>query len=306
MRNSSLTFKFCILLTIITLLIAGSSYSTFRNIYYDQLKAQGRNIADNMQAFGIWVAQYGRIWVTDSQSSFLSHLSTHSVENGDIELYSKNPVLAQREFSEVVESLPINAKFRMTSHNYMNPSNRPDKFESKALSIVRSQNLREYDRVVGDVYRYVQTVYHEKSCIVCHGDPEDAPADVTSRYGITQGFGFKEGDVAGIISVRIPMKPLMNSVFKYFGVKEFALVLAAFLVMIFFMRYFIIKPILRLTTVSEKISIGEDVDLRAGSIPETTNNELDQLTLSINRLYMSIQVAVKSAKKKQQQLFEDE
>ena len=46
-----------------------------------------------------------------------------------VNFYSKNPALAQREFSEVVEHSASPAKFRLTSHNVMNPNNKPDVFE---------------------------------------------------------------------------------------------------------------------------------------------------------------------------------
>lgn len=298
MRNLSLTSKFFFLFLLILLLIGGASYSVLRNIYYDQLKDQGRNIADNVQAFGTWVASYGRVWVKDNDKSFLGHLAVTSAEdtNVNVDFYAKNPALAQREYSEIVESLPVKAKFRMTSHNFMNPVNVPDNFEANALKKVRAEKLEEYDDVINGTYRYARTVIHKATCIKCHGDPENAPADVTNKYGTKNGFGFKEGDVAGIISVRIPTKPLFDSVQTFFGYKEIVLIITAFLVAAFFVRIQVINPIVRLTLASDQISTGKNINLHTSTIHETTGNEIDQLALSINRLRTTVRVAIKRIK----------
>jgi signal transduction histidine kinase/CheY-like chemotaxis protein len=42
------------------------------------------------------------------------------------------------------------------------------------------------------------------SCLQCHGDPSDAPAALTERYGSTAGFGYRAGDLAGLDLVAIP------------------------------------------------------------------------------------------------------
>ena len=98
-------------------------------------------VADNVDAFGSWVSQYGRVWVRDDNKSYLGQVTLVSAPDAaggpaaaDVwHFYSKNPALAQREFSEVVEKSASPAKFRVTSHNFMNPVNKPDAFEAKAL-----------------------------------------------------------------------------------------------------------------------------------------------------------------------------
>lgn len=295
MRHISLTIRFAILLFLILLLVGSSSFLVVRNVYFEQLRSQGRNIADNVEAFGTWVARYGRVWVREDNDSFLGHMEVSSLQNRDhvINFYSKNPALAQREFSEIVQSLPIRAKFRMTSHNYMNPANRPDSFEENALDVVRSQGLDEYENIVGNTYRYAKTVYHKAGCIKCHGHPDNAPEDVKSRYGTHAGFGFKEGDVAGVISVSIPTRPLTTIIFRYFGIPEIGLIVLAVLISALFVRRHVIVPILRLTEAADAISVGKNVDLGVGRIPETTRHEIDRLALAVNRLNVTVQSAVR-------------
>src|ERR1700737_3749081 len=147
--NRSITVQFTIVFVIALLLVIGSFYLVLDNVYRTELKSQAETVADNVDAFGSWVSQYGRVWVKDDNKSFLGQVTLVSAPDGSgaaptdmWHFYSKNPALAQREFSEVVEKSASPAKFRMTSHNFMNPINKPDAFEAKALDKIRSGRLK--------------------------------------------------------------------------------------------------------------------------------------------------------------------
>jgi hypothetical protein len=155
--NRSITTQFTIVFIVALLLVVGSFYLVLESVYHSQLTAQAETVADNVDAFGSWVSQYGRVWVRDNDKSYLGQVtlisapepgqSTASVDGAAPPLwhfYSKNPALAQREFSEVVEKSASPAKFRVTSHNFMNPVNKPDAFEGKALDAIRSKHLADY------------------------------------------------------------------------------------------------------------------------------------------------------------------
>ena len=93
-------------------------------------------------------------------------------------------------------------------------------------------------------------VKHKASCSACHGDPASAPADVIIRYGSQRGFGFKEGDLAGVISVTMPMSTFTQAVVPFLGWREILLVIAAFIIAIFFLQYSVLRPIKALTKAS--------------------------------------------------------
>jgi PAS domain S-box-containing protein len=48
-------------------------------------------------------------------------------------------------------------------------------------------------------------VYFHASCLHCHGDPKEAPGALLDRYGSTRGFWRKNGEIAGIMAVGIPV-----------------------------------------------------------------------------------------------------
>jgi len=306
LRKLSLTTQFALVFLIALGLVGAASWLILDRIYMNQLKSQAETVADNVDAFGNWVAQYGRVWVKDNDKSYLGHLPAFQNEDTTgaapkmtpVNFYSKNPALAQREFSEVVEHSASPAKFRLTSHNVMNPNNRPDGFEEGALRRIREQGLPEYFELTPTGFRYARTVHHKASCNACHGEPGAAPNDVKVRYGTQNGFGFKEGEVAGIISVRLPARSFWDVALNVVGIWQLLMILAAFVIAMLFMHYAVVRRLKRLTEATQQISLGKPGELQAANINPRSRNELDQLALATERLRVSINMAIQRLTKR--------
>jgi len=306
LRKLSLTAQFALVFLIALGLVGAASWLILERVYMNQLKSQAETVADNVDAFGSWVAQYGRVWVKDNDKSYLGHMPVFQNEDmtgtapklTPVNFYSKNPALAQREFSEVVEHSASPAKFRLTSHNVMNPNNKPDAFEAGALKQIREGKLPEYFDLTPNGFRYARAVHHKASCIACHGDANAAPNDVKVRYGTENGFGFKEGDVAGIISVRLPARSFWDVALNVVGVWQLVMILAAFVIAMVFMQFAVVKRLKRLTEATQQISLGKPGELRTGKIDPKSHNELDQLALATERLRISINMAIQRLTKR--------
>lgn len=311
--NRSITTQFTIVFIVALLLIVGSFYLVLESVYHSQLKSQAETVADNVDAFGSWVSQYGRVWVRDDDRSYLGQVTLVSAPDPAApgaapgapapspalwHFYSKNPALAQREFSEVVEKSASPAKFRVTSHNFMNPVNKPDAFEAKALDAIRSKHLAEYYETLPDTFRYARTLYVKASCLSCHASAENAPADVKVRYGTERGFGFREGEVAGIISVRLPTRSFWSVATGVIGPLQIALLLAAFLVAVVFIQFAVVRPVRRLTAAAGRISVGEQADLGVSAISRKSGNEIHQLILATERLRASLMLAIQRSSRR--------
>jgi HAMP domain-containing protein len=306
LRRLSLTAQFALVFLIALGLVGAASWLILERVYINQLKSQAETVADNVDAFGLWVAQYGRVWVKDNDKSYLGHMPV--LQNEDttgsapkltpVSFYSKNPALAQREFSEVVEQSQSPAKFRLTSHNVMNPNNKPDVFESGALKRIREEKLSEYFELSPGGFRYARAVHHKASCIACHGDANAAPNDVKVRYGTQNGFGFKENDVAGIISVRLPARSFWDVALNVVGIWQLVMILAAFVIAMVFMQFAVVKRLKRLTDATQQISLGKPGELSAAKIDPKSHNELDQLALATERLRISINMAIQRLTKR--------
>jgi hypothetical protein len=306
--NRSITTQFTIVFVVVLLLIVGSFYLVLDSVYRSELKSQAETVADNVDAFGSWVSQYGRVWVRDDNKSFLGQVTlvtapdaagTTAPGPGDVwHFYSKNPALAQREFSEVVEKSASPAKFRVTSHNFMNPVNKPDAFEAKALDRIRANHLAEYYEMAPDSFRFARTLYVKASCLPCHASAENAPADVKTRYGTERGFGFKEGEVAGIISVRLPARTFWKVTADVVGPLQIGLLVSAFVVAVLFIQFAVVRPIKRVTRAAERISVGQQADLGAAGLKRTSANEMHQLILATERLRASLVLAMQRLTRK--------
>jgi len=268
-RRTSIATRFAFVFLLSMALVCAAFYLILDRIYLHQLKREAETVADNVDAFGTWVAQYGRVWVKDDARSSLGHLPLLQADDGAtatpgalkaVNFYSKNPALAQRELSEVVARSGSPAKFRLTSHNVMNPANAPDPFESAALQRIRERGLKEYD--------------------------------VKVRYGTANGFGFREGDVAGVISVRLPAPSFWTVALTIVGPAQLAMIAGAFLIAMLFVRFAIVAPVKRLTHATHQISIAQAADLGVASIGRNSRNELHQLAIAIDRLRRSIQLAM--------------
>lgn len=311
----SLSFYMIGLVIAVAITVTFATSILLKAMYLDGAINRARTVSDNVNAFGAWVSQYGRVYVKDGRNnSYLGHESyrtikpnntgslspTTQVTEDDIEilnLYSKNPALAQREFSEAVSKSEAKAKFRLTSHNVMNSANAPDQFEQTAIAKMRAGNLSEYSAVVGKELRYASALIMKESCLKCHASADNAPKDVTDRYGTTAGFGFKQGDLGGIISVRIPLDFSMSTFFKQFhemGVTAYIavlLVLCALIAPLIFLKVGIINKITQMTQFAEAASLG-----RASNDEFNANgdskNELGILGASIKRMNSSLQIAM--------------
>ena len=57
-----------------------------------------------------------------------------------------------------------------------------------------------------ECYITARPVVFEKSCLACHGRPEDAPAVMLTRYGVERGFERLEGEIGGLDMLIIPIE----------------------------------------------------------------------------------------------------
>ena len=146
----SISTRFAFVFLVAIGMMAAAFYMILDRIYLNQLKSQAETVADNVDAFGTWVAQYGRVWVKDDDASYLGHLPAYQMEEGvAVTASGLKPVHFIQESgagpARVLggrRALGVAVQFRLTSHNVMNPGNAPDPFEVAALQRIRDDGLR--------------------------------------------------------------------------------------------------------------------------------------------------------------------
>lgn len=121
----------------------------------------------------------------------------------------------------------------------MNPLNKPDRTEERALLKFEKQKISQYEAIeyVGDnqVFRFIKPLITEESCLKCHAKQ-----------------GYKLGDVRGAISIFIPIGQTLEKLSKYQKVMIFTFILGFLLLngtIYFLSKKFIFSPLLCIVSI---------------------------------------------------------
>lgn len=295
----SLQIKYSLIFLITLALIIGGLLIGIYNLKQRQLRNEAMAVAEQVVAFRAWIANTGVVWVDHLAPEFRDFLGKKTgvgANSSTLDFYSKNPALATRELSELANKTATRATFRVTSDEYRNQANAPDDFESTSIQIFKNDKDRRYnDAVDGRFYRYSQPILVQQSCLKCHGDPKDAPPEVIEKYGSTKAFGYKVGDVRGIISVKLPDMTIADAMQTLLNPYTLSLIGLAFLLNFLYAQRSIIARLRRLAKMTERIAAGE-LDLPLEIKPES-RDEVEHVTRAVDLLRNSVVVAMRRLQK---------
>lgn len=111
---------------------------------------------------------------------------------------------------------PLNITVATVSDRARNPKNQADKDELRAIEFFK-KNLDAktyFSNHNSRSYQYAAVLKVEPDCLKCHGKKEEAPLFIQDSY--KNAYGYKIGEVRGIISIKIPTKNLNNYFFRNF------------------------------------------------------------------------------------------
>lgn len=185
--------------------------------------------------------------------------------------------------------------YKEASLNARNPANEADPYEREFIArlnsdprLTVSSEIRDYgSQPFLVVLRRGQTVRNE--CLLCHGNPADAPASIVSHYGRDRGFHRTVGTAISALSIRIPLT-LAYQEADAFSVKLSALLLGVLLA-IFLIHYsvsdrLLFRPIGQLHRKAELIA--GDPDHLGDTLPIPTGRELAKLVAAFNQMSTSL------------------
>jgi|GEM_PF-1631292 PAS domain S-box-containing protein len=179
--------------TAIISVIFGLLLFRFEHQMEAHLVANARAIYKSILTIRKWVSDYNGVYVKKRpgivSNPFLPQPDRITIEGDTLTL--RNPALVTRELSELSKLLGEDFSFHMASLKYINPINRPDDFERKALVFfqksIEERKAREFyriERINGHTYfRYFAPLYTEESCLACHAKQGYSPGDL--RGGIS-------------------------------------------------------------------------------------------------------------------------
>jgi PAS domain S-box-containing protein len=203
--------------------------------------------------------------------------------------------VARSIFEETQKEFPgIILKF--SSDNPRNPANQASQEELKIIQFFNSNP--ESDLWEGNISMNGDTYYAmfkarrmEKSCLLCHGDPVDAPQSMLDRYGSTAGFNRPVGEVVAMDTVAIPISTIQNQLLEklkanltYMGGALLFLLIALF----FVVRFFVTRRIANIADHFKKIATVDDFK-GIETLEVHGNDEIDALAKSFNSLAEQLQ-----------------
>ncbi len=223
-----------------------------------------------------WSADYGGVYVekkagVESNQYLLEIGINPDITDIEGKKYTlKNPALMTREISSYAEARGIH-QFHITSLKLINPNNAPDEFERQALEKFEN-GIKSVSQITikkgTPVFQYMAPIYVEEACLKCHGH-----------------LGYNVGDIAGGISVFVPMQEAYLAIQNtkrnlFFFAAAIILVLEASLYLS--IKKMVTKPLEKLTRGAEEIGKGNlDYKLEI----EESSDEIGKLAGAFN--YMS-------------------
>jgi len=116
---------------------------------------------------------------------------------------------------------------KQTSDKYRDKNNKPNKHELEAIEYLKTHpNVKEFYQVheadqasKAPHLFYVYPLKITKSCLKCHGTKNEVPPKLYKKivklYG-NRAFGYKLGELRGVISIRIPFSEVKTNVEQLF------------------------------------------------------------------------------------------
>ena len=218
--------------------------------------------------------------------------------------------VARSIFEETKKKFPgIILKF--SSDNPRNPANQASQEELEIIKFFNENPDRKLWE--GNISMNGDTYYAkfnarrmEESCLLCHGDPADAPQSMLDRYGSTAGFNRPVGEVIAMDTVAIPISTIQNQLLDklkanliYMGGALLFLLISLF----FAVRFFITHRIANIADHFEKAATAEDFK-KIQPLIVHGNDEIGALAKSFNSLagqlqqyHNSLETEIKERKK---------
>jgi|GEM_PF-1082478 len=187
-----------------------------------------------------------------------------------------------------------NISIKYLSDNNRNPQNSLHQDEKGIYNKLRTKNINEYYEVdtKSNMIKYAMRLEAERRCLKCHGKPlTDVDPFIykkfVERYQGEKAFGYKEGDMIGMVLVSVPMEMATETISQLGNtlLKSGAVIGIMFAMLLIFLinRYFdqdIISPLDRIANVLENY----ENDFTKTLPINKKNKELHTIATSFNLL----------------------
>jgi HAMP domain-containing protein len=220
------------------------------------------------------------------------------LETEEIFLPQTVPAYSAREVFEHFRSEAEYSQFfyKEATLNPTNVRDRADEFETKIVesfknsSIEQQQGFREIPG--GEIFYIARPLKIEKeTCLRCHSVPKEAPASLIASYGSDNGFGWKLNEIVGAQVISVPSSRVFEAAKKlgYSLISKVVIfLLLASVLLNLFLKFTVTDPLKKMSHASKELSTGNmEIDFE-----QKTNDEIGILAASLNRLKVSLKMAM--------------
>lgn len=203
--------------------------------------------------------------------------------------------------TEVLKSMQTRFADYQYKEATLNPTNPRDRVVDWEADVVqqfrRNDKLQEFigerDTPSGkSLYLARPIAVTEAACLQCHSTAAAAPRTLVDKYGTSNGFGWKLGEIVGAQIVSVPSAVHVaeaNRAFRAFMLSVAAVFGAVFIVLNVVLTLFVIRPTTRLAALVEQASLGDDQD---GDLATDRRDEFGDLERAVARLRTSMRKAL--------------
>jgi len=173
-----------------------------------------------------------------------------------------------------------------------NPGNQADRFELEDMAWFRADpkvtdRMRNIftDKGVGYLL-YTAPIRIEQFCLKCHGERGAAPPSIREKYA--SAYGYKVGDLRGVVSIRIPTEKFDARRLRLWSgqlMKSLAGYLVIFLALGFILDRLVTRRLSRLQMGAQQFAVG-NYDAR---VEDEQRDEIAYLTRTFNHMADEVQ-----------------
>ncbi len=184
--------------------------------------------------------------------------------------------------------------FKQATIDPLFPANKADSDELDIISKFHDDSSKKKMEGViskkGNDYYYIAKPIRitKKGCLRCHGDPANAPKDQIEEYGTEHGYNWEMGDTVATFIVYVSIDKALEQARRTSAVLVLigaGTILLLIICIWFFVNRSVVNPILDLSTRTEEVSLGKNLQ---ETIEHRKNDEIGHLASAINRLRISL------------------
>lgn len=289
-KNLKLGLKLNLLLAIILLLLVITMGFILSGVLQNYAEQEIVNRASMLMATMNSIRNYTSTQVNPELSARL--------ETEQIFLPQTVPAYSAREVFENLRSQEQYSQFfyKEATLNPTNVRDKADQFEAEIIQSFRNSSIEQQQgfRSIpgGKIFYIAHPLKVEKeSCLRCHSIPNLAPASLVASYGSDNGFGWKLNEIVGAQIISVPSSQVINAAKELRNLvisKVLIFLLLASILLNLFLKLTITEPLKKMSDASKQLSLGN----METEFEQKTNDEIGILAASLNRLKVSLKMAM--------------